>query len=276
MRRNLLIGIPVVVVAIALGVAAAFGAGQLIDNTATSYGNQGVSRSTGTTNLPVVPQQNGTNNGNGRGGFGIPNVPNGNETGPGDNGGWFDNSDMGPGMMWPNTQRNGQQSDQQQSNERITIDQAIQNAKDHVSESGSDLSVAEVMEFQNNFYAVVTETNTGRGAFELLIDPYTGYVSREIGPDMMWNLKYGHMGMSLAADNTVTMEQAQADAQKALDAQVSGATLGSTEYSFYGYYTFDYQVNGKVAGFLSVNGVNGQVWLDNRLGAFISEKEVSK
>ena len=84
------------------------------------------------------------------------------------------------------------------------------------------------------------------------------------------------MQTSNSADNTVTLGQAQADAQKALDAQVPGAKLGSDDYSFYGYFTFNYQVNGQTAGSLSVNGVNGQVWLDARLGAFISEKEVGK
>jgi aromatic ring-cleaving dioxygenase len=179
---------------------------------------------------------------------------------------------MGPGMMW----QGNQGYNQQQTSQRITIDQAIQAAQGYATQVGTNLTVAEVMEFQNNFYALVTEKDTSRGAFELLIDPYTGAVSREIGPDMMWNIKYGYMRTSNSTDNTVTLEQAQADAQKALDAQVPGAKLETDGYSFYGYYTFDYQVNSQIAGMLSVNGFDGQVWFHTWHGSFIAEKEVGK
>jgi hypothetical protein len=250
MRRDFLIGIPVVVAAIALGVAAAFGASRLIDNSTTGSGNGSISSPQRTTNLPAIPQQNGRGNGNSGG-------PN--------------NRSM-PGMMW---QRN-QGYNQQQTGQRITLDQATQAAQDYAAQVGTNLTVADVLEFQNGFYAIVTEKDTGRGAFELLIDPYTGNVSLATGPDMMWDFKYGRMQTSNSADNTVTLGQAQADAQKALDAQVPGAKLGNDAYNFYGYYTFNYQVNGQTAGLLSVNGINGQVWLDTRLGSFISEKEVGK
>jgi len=175
-------------------------------------------------------------------------------------------------MMQPGTPRTGQQP----SGQRITIDQAIQDAQNYAAKVGNTLTVADVLEFQNGFYAIVTEQSTGRGAFELLIDPDTGNVSREMSPDMMWNLKYGRMRANGSGDNTVTLQQAQTDAQKVLDARGSGATLGNDAFDFYGFYTFNYQVNGQTAGLLSVNGINGQVWLDARLGNFIAEKEVGK
>ena len=56
-----------------------------------------------------------------------------------------------------------------------------------------DLEVVELMEFEKNFYAQVAEKSTEINAFELLIDPYTGVVWPEYGPNMMWNTKYGHM-----------------------------------------------------------------------------------
>jgi len=275
MKRDFLIGVPVVVVAIALGVGAAFGASQLINNATASSSRTVTPKTNGTTRLPALPQPNGRNNGNGRGGFGIPNLPNtpnGNEIGPGGNEGWFGFFGTGPGMMQYGYRGNSQQ----QTGQRITIDQATQDAQAYANKVGANLTVADMLEFQNGFYAIVTENDTGRGAFELQINPYTGNVSRGAGPDLSWNLKYGRVQMNNTTDNTITLEQAQSDAQKTLDARVSGATLGSIEYSFYGYYTFDYQVNGKITGLLSVNGINGQVWLDNRLGTFISEKEVGK
>ena len=57
---------------------------------------------------------------------------------------------------------------------------------------GQDLTVAEIMEFNNNFYVAVKETTTGLGAFELLVDPYSGAVIPEIGPNKKWNARYCH------------------------------------------------------------------------------------
>jgi hypothetical protein len=33
--------------------------------------------------------------------------------------------------------------------------------------------------------------------FEVLIDKYSGVVFPEMGPNMVWNVKYGHMGEGL-------------------------------------------------------------------------------
>jgi hypothetical protein len=57
-----------------------------------------------------------------------------------------------------------------------------------------NLEVAEVMEFANNYYAEVTEKDTGIGAMELLINRPGSRVYPEPGPNMMWNTKYGMMG----------------------------------------------------------------------------------
>lgn len=60
-----------------------------------------------------------------------------------------------------------------------------------------NLSIAEIMEFQNNFYVVIVrETDTGVGAMELLVDRRIGIVGPEMGPNMMWNTKYGRQGLS--------------------------------------------------------------------------------
>jgi hypothetical protein len=58
-----------------------------------------------------------------------------------------------------------------------------------------DLAIAEIMEFERNFYVVFYERSTGVGAFEMLIDKETGRIFPEYGPNMMWNTKYGHGGM---------------------------------------------------------------------------------
>jgi hypothetical protein len=57
----------------------------------------------------------------------------------------------------------------------------------------SNLEVKDVMEFANNYYAQVRESDTGIGAMELLIDKRSGRPYPEPGPNMMWNTKYGMM-----------------------------------------------------------------------------------
>src|SRR5215208_4245387 len=72
---------------------------------------------------------------------------------------------------------------------REAFEQAVSN-----SYGDSNLEVVDVMEFTNNYYAQVRESDSGIGAMELLIDKRTGWVRPEPGPNMMWNTKYGMMG----------------------------------------------------------------------------------
>ncbi len=163
-----------------------------------------------------------------------------------------------------------------QSGERITFDAAVQAAQAYAEKAADGLKVAEVMEFDRNFYALLVEKDSGRGAMEILIDPYSGAISPEPGPNMMWNIKYGHMGRMFAQgeDNTLTLDEARAKAQAYLDENPAGATLAEGGVSFYGYFTLDYLVDGKPAGMLSVNGLTGQVWVHNWHGTFVAEKEL--
>jgi hypothetical protein len=166
----------------------------------------------------------------------------------------------------------------------ITFDKAVEAARQYVeSYDNADLELAEVMEFENNFYGLVKDKSSGSGAFELLVNRFTGYVSPEPGPNMMWNTRYGHMagfgGMMGGSWNqqtgpmTVTVEQARTTAQQWLDANLPGAKLADDEAQFPGYYTMDFLKDGKTAGMLSVNGYSGQVWYHTWHGNFISEEE---
>ena len=156
---------------------------------------------------------------------------------------------------------------------RISLDQALEAAQNYaVAYYGETVAIEEVMEFEANFYALFAEADTGRGAFELLIDPYTGNVSPEPGPNMMWNLKYGHMG-SNSGDNTISLEEARQFAEQSLDSNWENAEIEGAGASFYGYYTFDYAVDGEMAGMLSINGFDNQVFYHAWHGDFIQEEE---
>jgi hypothetical protein len=160
----------------------------------------------------------------------------------------------------------------------ITLDEAVEAAEAYIAAYGnSDLELAEVMEFSQNFYAQAREKSTGVYAFELLINPYSGAVHPEPGPNMMWNTKYGHMGGLMGgwwrgtppAEMTVTPEQARELAQEYLDAQFAGAVVDEEVDTFYGYYTLHTLQDEEISGMLSVNGYNGQVWYHNWHGDFI-------
>jgi hypothetical protein len=71
---------------------------------------------------------------------------------------------------------------------------------------------------------------------------------------------------------TVGKDKALQLAQSYLDQNLSGAKVEDAT-QFYGYYTVDFALNGKIAGMLSVNGQTGQVWYHSWHGAFIQEVE---
>jgi hypothetical protein len=166
----------------------------------------------------------------------------------------------------------------------LTMDLATEAAQRYVAAyRDPDLALAEVMEFSLNFYAEVEEKSTGLHAFEILINRYTGAVTPEMGPNMMWNTKYGHMGGwggmmggwwgGPSGPMTVTPEQASTYAQQYLDSYLPGATAADEADAFYGYYTIHVLRNGQVYGMLSVNGTTGQVWYHTWHGDFIAMRE---
>jgi len=224
--------------------------------------------------------------------------------------GWS-NSTFGPNVMFQMMKRSGMMNGQNGMMSRsafnnsivapLTIDEAKAAAEKYLANlNGSDLEIAEVMVFENNAYVVVKETATGNGAFELLLDPASQTAIPEYGPNMMWNLKYSglnHQNMisgnrtmmggysnmmsrwdsttplDVPVEMTITPAQAIEYAQKYLDANIAGATAATDPIQFYGYYTMDFEKDGKVAGMLSVNGYSGQVFLHTWHGTFITEAQ---
>ena len=156
-------------------------------------------------------------------------------------------------------------------------------AQNYVTSIGNpNLVVKQVEEYTNNFYVQVNDKSTGHGAFELLINMYTGSIYPEMGPSMMWNTQYGMMrsgvlGGIFGTPTTtmpVTSTQATTDAQQYLTTYLPGTTTGDVT-TFHGYYTIEI-VNGTTPyGMLSVNGYSGQTWYHTWHGTFIQELQVS-
>jgi len=156
----------------------------------------------------------------------------------------------------------------------LDINTAVTIAQNYLASTGNtNLVVSQVEEYTLNFYVMVKEKDTGIGAFELLVDKYTGAISPDMGPNMMWNTKYGMMSGGTTAPATVTAEQAKANAQQYLNTYYSGTTAGDAQ-AFYGYYHFEVlSSGGNVYGMLSVNSYTGQVWYHTWHGTFIQEIE---
>jgi len=157
----------------------------------------------------------------------------------------------------------------------LTHDSAVQIAESYLASiSNSDLVIDEFEEYSHNFYVSIIEQSTGRGAFEVIIDRYTGALQPET-QSIMWNAKYSMMRMMSgysrnAVEMEVTPEEAMRIAQDYLDVAFPG-TKASEITTYYGYYTIMTTLNGEHYGMLSINGFTGEVWYHTWHGMFISE-----
>jgi len=166
----------------------------------------------------------------------------------------------------------------------LSIEQAGDSVRAYLTRLGNrNLALAEVMAFDNHFYASVKEQDSGLYAFELLIDRFNGQVVFEPGPNMMWNTKYGHMKMdmlnrffgvgSVDSQMTLSANEAQKTAQQFLENVLPGTAARKVD-RFYGYYTFHILRKEKPIGMLSVNGQSGQVWVHSWHGEFLEMRSV--
>jgi hypothetical protein len=159
------------------------------------------------------------------------------------------------------------------------LDDAQQAFQRYIDATGNrNFALDDVMQFQWNYYAIVKDTSTGQGAFELLANPQSGAVFPEMGPNMMWNTEYGHMagsGMMVGysarpgVQPTVSADQAQQIAQEWLDQNQAGSSTEPPD-SFPGYYTLHITRDGAITGMLSVNAYTGQVWYHAWHGSFVA------
>ncbi len=211
---------------------------------------------------PVVPAGSPVGSGPGSSGPGMGMGPRSGGMGPG----------MGAGGMGGPWETGGPYA----GYANITMDEAVRAFEDYVSRLGSDFELIEVMEFQHNFYAAVKEKDTGMGAFELLLWRGSGRITPEPGPNMMWNLKYGMMTRSYGDYRPpIDEERAKEIALESLKRLFPGKQVSVEEaIPFYGYYTLDYSVDGKMTGMLSVNAFTGEVWYHTWHGYFIGMREL--
>lgn len=169
------------------------------------------------------------------------------------------------------------------SGEKLELTALEQNVNEYAAQFGDNLVIGDILVFEDGaYYFSVMESDTGIGAMELLVNPYTGAVYQQMGPNMMWNTKYevqtstgygimngrGMMGRNAynASEDgqelsTITLAQAQEIAENYLNGgSLEGYKLTGEGHEFYGYYTFNLQDENSQTGLISVNGFTGAVW----------------
>lgn len=158
-----------------------------------------------------------------------------------------------------------------------SIEQTIDDIRDYLKTlDDPNLALGEVWEFENTpYYAVIVDKKSAQGAFEILIDQNTGNIYPEMGPNMMWNTKYGHMATGGEPERLVTERGAKDLAQKFLNANYPGATT-SESHEFPGYYTFHVNKGSETKGMLSVHQTTGQVWYHSWHGIVVQIRTLIK
>lgn len=160
--------------------------------------------------------------------------------------------------------------------EPVDSEKAEELVNDYLKTSGLEgISLAEVMEFDTHFYVETREDQSGKYAQEFILDKRTGSISPEMGPNMMWNVKYGHMGGMMMGYSSETSDKPSVspeDSIKIANDFLKGNNSGETAaepHEFYGYYTLHTLKDGKIVGMLSVNSATGQVWYHTWHGNFV-------
>jgi hypothetical protein len=136
------------------------------------------------------------------------------------------------------------------------------------------LTVGEVMQFDNGFYAELVDP-AGNRATEVLIDWATGTVGLEWGPAMMWNTAYGMHPGPAGRQPPVGLDQARRLADAWLSANRPGEHADEPE-AFPGYYTLHTLRGDRIVGMLSVHATTGAVWYHTWHGRFIAMREHTK
>ena len=195
----------------------------------------------------------------------------------------------------------------------LTVDEVETAVTTHLATLNQEnLALGEIMIFSNHAYAQVLDSETGQGAFELLVDPTTGNVFPEPGPNMMWNTQYGMMsdmsdgmmgsnmmsgtgmmgkmngqnmpgmmngnrmgsyGYAPDTEINITAVEAMNIAQEYLGTYLPGKTADDHADTFPGYYTLHVLEDGQIIGMMSVNAYTGQAFLHHWHSDFIEMSE---
>lgn len=193
--------------------------------------------------------------------------------------GMMGTSMMGSNMMGPVMMGNGfngmSYGAGQQQNYTVNVEKAKELVGQYLDLSNMNgISLAEIMEFDSHFYVELKE-DSGKYTHELIVNKATGAIYPEMGPNMMWNTKYGHMGGMMSGFTASAGDKPAVSPDESIEianqylAKVGSGETAAEPHEFYGYYTLHTLKDGNIYGMLSVNSQNGQVWYHNWHGKYI-------
>jgi len=156
---------------------------------------------------------------------------------------------MGPGMMA------GSMGSQRLESVPISGDEAARRAADFARRFGDGYVAGDLMGFTENYYAVIEVESSGAAITEILVDRYTGQVTLEPGPAMMWRVRAG----TSSAPPTYDLEAARSLADAFLRGYLPGSRVLES-HALPDYYTFDFGRGGP-EGMFSVNAYTGGIWV---------------
>lgn len=201
---------------------------------------------------------------------------------------------------------NSSASTSSKNGEKLDLGVLEENVERYIARYDEVLTISDVFIYDDSdYYFSIIEEETGKGALELLVNPYTGNVYPEYGPNMMWNLKYGvhyqggygmmsggmmggYYGNNASYEdndfiksNEIALEEAYTIGNEYVVSKLSSAArLSESVHEFYGYYTFHIEEEDTPMGMLSVNSFTGAVWYHDWHGALLdvieghSEKDI--
>ncbi len=161
---------------------------------------------------------------------------------------------------------------------KIDIENLEVRVNNYINRIDSNLKVSEIIIYSDtNYYFSIEEKDTAIGAMELLVNPYTGSIRPEQGPNMMWNTKYRMMGRNIYYNNDeinnikLTRNEALIKAKEYVKNNLNTNYNVSDEGREYnGYFTFHIEENDTIVGMLSVNSYTGDVWYHNWHGSIVN------
>ena len=180
-----------------------------------------------------------------------------NATGPG----MLGSGMMGPGMMGGGM---GMQALYSADSLPVAETDARNRAVAYVNRYYPNAKIGDFMEFSLNYYGELKDASNMSIA-EILVDRYTGAVTLEPGPNMVWNT--WNTRRSSATAGAYDLTRGKFLAEKFLAGYLPGATIQEST-SYPGYYTFDFG-RGQTEGMLSVNAYTGEIWVHTWHGQYI-------
>lgn len=167
---------------------------------------------------------------------------------------------------------------------KMEIEKLELRVDEYVNRIDPNLKVADIFIYSDSdYYFSIEEEDTGKGAMELLVNPYTGAIRPEQGPFRMWNNKYGMHGRGYGmmgipyyynddkSITKITRNDAIIIANEYIQNNINtNYNVLDEGHEFYGYFTFHVEYQENTVGMISVNYYTGEVWYHDWHGTLIN------